>query len=270
MGLPLRRCDVHQFAYFATVLKIRQLIRGVRLPLSGLLLVLVVVFAETRQAEKVCQNIVIGIAGEEEQQFIEKEALLRRITAHAKTPILGTPLQTLEVRSIESVVKAHNFVREGIAYKTWRGDLKIAITPRRPIARIIYPHQQSQYIDEDGTLLALSDRYTARVILVEIERPGTQKNLKEHTHGAALLALLNYIDRDPFWRAQIVYMHVNEKGKITMHTQIGGQRIEFGLPEAKEKKLTKLKLFYKKIVPYKGWNAYKRVNIEFDNQIVCE
>ena len=86
---------------------------------------LVIVFAENRQAEKTCQNIVITITGKEEQQFIEKEALLQRLTANV--PILGRPLQTLETRSIESIVKAHNFVREGIAYKTWKGDLKIAI-----------------------------------------------------------------------------------------------------------------------------------------------
>jgi cell division protein FtsQ len=252
------------------VLKIRQLIKGVRLPLGGLLLALVIVFAETRYAEKTCQNIIITIAGKEEQQFITKEALLQRLTANAKEPILGTPLQTLETRSIESIVKAHNFVREGIVYKTWQGDLKIAIIPRRPIARIIYPHQQSKYIDEDGTLLVLSDQYTARVIVLETEQLGVQKHLTEHVHGTGLLALLNYIDRDPFWRAQIVYMHINERGKITMHTQISRQRIEFGLPEATEEKLAKLKLFYKQIVPYKGWNTYKRVNIEFDNQIVCE
>jgi cell division protein FtsQ len=176
----------------------------------------------------------------------------------------------LKTRSIESILKTNNFVREGVAYKNWKGDLKIEILPRRPIARIIYPYQQSQYVDEDGTLFPLSGRYTARALLVETRQHSVEKSLKKHAHGTALLALLNHIDRDPFWRAQIAYVCINEKGKIVMHTQIGKQRVEFGPPEAIEKKLAKLELFYKQIVPYKGWNTYKRVNVEFDNQIVCE
>ena len=211
------------------------------------------------------------IAGEEEQQFVDKEDLLKRLTANTTPPILGASLQALEALKIENIVKNDDFVRTGIAYKSWKGDLKIEIIPRRPIARIIYPNHQSQYVDEDGTLLPLSDQYTARVLLVEAERlRGVKKNLREHAYGTALLALLNYIERDPFWRAQIVYMGIDEEGKIVMHTQIGQQRVEFGFPEAMEEKLAKLKLFYKQIVPCKGWNTYKRVNVEFDNQIVCE
>ena len=230
-----------------------------------------IVFAEARQAGRTCQDIVIMIADQEQQQFVDKQDLLVQLTVNTPMPILGTPLQALKTQHIEDIVKKNNFIRKGVAYKTWQGVLKIAIIPRRPIARIIYPHQQSQYLDEDGTLLPLSDRYTARVLLVEsAPLRGAKENLREHDDSASLLALLNYIDRDPFWRAQISYMHINEKGKVTMYMQIGKQCVEFGTPEAIKEKLTKLYLFYQQIAPYKGWNAYKRVNVEFDNQIVCE
>ncbi|MEL6358543.1 MAG: cell division protein FtsQ, partial [Bacteroidota bacterium] len=124
---------------------------------------------------------------------------------------------------------------------------------------------------EGGALLPLSDQHTARVLLIEAENWSKgSKNLREHADGAALLTLLNYIDQDPLWRAQIAYLHVNEKGKVTMTTQVSKQRIEFGRPEVIDKKFAKLRLFYKQVIPYKGWNTYKRVNLEFDNQIVCE
>lgn len=253
------------------MLKFRQFIQGLGLLLSTVLLVGAIVFAETRQASRTCQGIEITIAGGASQQFVEKKDLLQRLTATTSRPIIGAPLQGLVTRSIENTIKSNNFVREGIAYKNWRGVLKIAILPRRPIARILYPHQQSQYIDEDGTLLPLSAQHTARVMLVEAQKLlGVSKNLSEHPYGAALLALFNYIDQDTFWRAQIAHMRIDEKGKLIMNTQVSKQRIEFGLPEAIEKKLAKLKLFYQQIIPYKGWNTYKRVNLEFDNQIVCE
>ena len=254
------------------MLKIPQFIKGVKLLLGSVLLVLAIVFSETRQAGRTCKNIVITIVGTAGEKFIEKRDVLQLLTANTTTPICDAPLQKLDTRRIENIVKTHNFVREGIAYKSWKGYLKITILPRRPIARIIYPNHKSQYVDEDGTLLPLSDQYTARVLLVEVEQllRGIKQNLREHAYGVVLLALLNYIDCDPFWRAQIAYMHIDAKGKIFMHTQISKQRVEFGFPEAVGEKLVKLKLFYKQIIPYKGWNTYKRVNIEFDNQIVCE
>jgi len=249
----------------------RQLITGVRLLLSSVLLVSAIVFAEARQAGRTCQEVVIMVADQEQQRFVDKQDLLVQLTVNTPVPILGTSMQTLKTRPIEDIVKKNNFVRKEVVYKTWQGALKIAISPRRPIARIIYPNQQSQYIDEDGTLLPLSDRYTARVLLVEAAPlRGVRENLREHAYSASLLALLNYIDRDSFWRAQISHMCISEKGKISMYMQVGKQCIELGTPEAIEEKLAKLALFYKQIIPYKGWNTYKRVNVEFDNQIVCE
>jgi cell division protein FtsQ len=253
------------------VLKIRQLVQVIALLLSSVLLVLAIVFAEAKQAGRTCQSITITMTGKAASQLVDERVLLNQLAAKTTMPIVGAPLQALETQKIENIVKTNDFVRTGIAYKNWKGDLRIEILPRRPVARIIYPCHQSQYVDEDGTLLPLSDQYTARVLLVETEQlRGVKKNLQEHAYGTALLVLLNYIGRDPFWRAQIVYMGIDEEGKIVMHTQIGQQRVEFGFPEATEEKLAKLKLFYKQIVPCKGWNTYKRVNVEFDNQIVCE
>jgi len=235
-------------------------------------LVLVIVFAEVRQAGRTCQDITVTIAREEEQRFVGRQDIYAQLAAHAASPILGASMRSINSRDIETIVKTNIFVHQGIVYKNWKGKLIIVIIPKRPIARIVASDQQSgQYVDEEGMLLPLSDRYTARVPLVDTAPlRGVKKNLKEHAYSAALLVLLNYIACDPFWRAQIVYIRINERGKITMHTQVGKQHIELGAPEAIERKMTQLALFYKQIIPYKGWNAYKRVNIEFDNQIVCE
>lgn len=255
----------------SAMFKIRHLARVIELLLSGGLLVLVIVFAETRQAGRTCQNITVTIAREEEQRFVGKQDVHAQLTAHTAPPILGASIRSINSRRLEDIVKTNIFVQQGVVYKNWQGVLKIVIIPRRPIARIIASDQQRRYIDEEGVLLPLSDRYTARVLLVDVALlQGVKTNLKECSYSASLLALLNYIDRNPFWRAQIAYMRIDEKGKITMRTQIGKQRIELGRPEAIERKLAKLVLFYKQVIPYKGWNTYRRVNIEFDNQIVCE
>ncbi len=227
--------------------------------------------AEREQASRVCQGIELAIANDTNPKLIEKAALLKQLTSSASQPIIGTPLQRLSTRSIENTVASNKFVRDSIVYKTWKGTLKIALFHRRPIARIIYPNQVHKYVDEEGVLLPLSDQRTARVLLVEAESGlDIEKNLTESSYGKALLALLNYIDQNSFWHAQIVHLYLDTQGKIIMSTQVGEQCIELGFPENIGKKLTKLNLFYKQIVPYKGWDTYKRVNLEFEKQIICE
>ena len=54
-----------------------------------------------------------------------------------------------------------------------------------------------------------------------------------------------------------------------MIPQITKQKIYFGNTNDMEIKFKKLELFYKNILPTKGWNYYESVNLKFKNQIVC-
>jgi cell division protein FtsQ len=85
-----------------------------------------------------------------------------------------------------------------------------------------------------------------------------------------MMELLNFIEKDPFWKAQISQMHIDKKGNIKMYTQVSKQVVEFGKPEDIEEKFRNLKIFYKDILPTKGWNSYDRVSVKFKDQIVCE
>jgi cell division protein FtsQ len=82
--------------------------------------------------------------------------------------------------------------------------------------------------------------------------------------------LVRFIEADPFWKAQVAELEISRNGDINMYTQVSKQKIEFGQPEDWEEKFRNLKIFYKKILPAKGWNSYDRVSVKFKNQIVCE
>jgi cell division protein FtsQ len=153
------------------------------------------------------------------------------------------------------------------------GNLNVTIKQNRPIARIIQSNSyQDVYIDAEGNILPLSERYTARVIPItrSATAPALTKGFFQDSTGSQYLALLHYIEQDPFWKAQLAGMHIDAKGRVSFLPQVGNQTIEFGKPVEIEKKFKKLLVFYAKIMPTIGWDTYKRVNIEFNNQIVCE
>ncbi len=78
------------------------------------------------------------------------------------------------------------------------------------------------------------------------------------------------MEKSPFWKAQIAQAEIAKDGDITLYPQIGRQTIDFGQPENIEDKFKRLDIFFKKILPVKGWNYYQKVSIKYNNQIVCE
>ena len=151
------------------------------------------------------------------------------------------------------------------------GNIQVKVKQNRPIARILR-QEEDVYIDAEGNTLPLSERYTARVI--PITRSGIFKpldnNFFQDSTGKAYLSLLLYIEHNEFWKAQLAQMHIDGKGAVTFLPQVGEHSIEFGKPDHMEAKFKKLMVFYKEVLPVMGWDKYKRVNVAFEDQIICE
>ena len=82
--------------------------------------------------------------------------------------------------------------------------------------------------------------------------------------------LIQFIDQSEYWKKMIAQLTLQSNGNIVMLPQIGDYEIQFGKPEDIENKFKKIDMFFRDILPSKGWDAYKTVNVSFTNQIVCE
>jgi cell division protein FtsQ len=85
-----------------------------------------------------------------------------------------------------------------------------------------------------------------------------------------LMGLIEFITKDKFWNAQITELVVNAADDIQLYQQVGNQLIEFGDAQNIEDKFDRILVFYKEILPKKGWNTYARVSVKYKDQIVCE
>ena len=126
-----------------------------------------------------------------------------------------------------------------------------------------------QYVSEEGRFFPVSMNYSARVPILTGDYFNQNRSLTNNRNRPRL-DLLKQIHDDPFWRAQIVELSVDEKGDVTMWPQMGNHRIEFGPPTELDAKFKKLKLVYTDVLPAKGWDRYSRVNVQYRNQLVCE
>lgn len=229
-------------------------------------------FVEKKNYEKTCISIEVNIRNQYENYFISESDVIDIVTDGGDRRIIGEPIATLNLKKIETDLYQNKFIRNAEVYKDLTGRLMINIDQSRPIARLMSDRGSDRYISNQGEVLPLSKHYTARVLLIDGAYANNTKlsDLNANQHDKNILELLKYIEKDKFWKAQIAQLNIDKSGNIKMYSQVSRQVVEFGKAEEIEEKFKKLKIFYKEILPAKGWNHYNTVNVKYKNQIVCE
>ena len=233
---------------------------------------LLIGFGNKGNDRNVCNKVVITINNQLNNHFIDDNDIMSMITNGYTKVIEGAPYSDINVRELENRVNNNSYVQEAEVYRNLKGNLLVNVVLRRPIARVVQEDGPDAYIAEDGAILPVSDKFSSRVILISgsaSKEIGSLDNIY-NTDYSQLFELINHINVDNFWKAQIAQVVIQDNGEIKLLPQVTKQYIEFGDLNHIENKFSRLKIFYKEILPRKGWNTYSRVNVKYKNQIICE
>lgn len=246
--------------------------RELKIAAAVLVVLVFIAFTERKREEVFVRDVSVKIYNTENNHFLDESDVMRLMQVEMSN-IRGAKAGDLNLKAIERKIRKDPFIKEAELYTDLKGNLIVGVELRRPVARIIRNDGPDGYIAEDGTIMPVSDKFTARVVLLSgpyVRKILQQQNLRQTEEGSKLLDLIDLIREDDFWSAQIAQMDIDAKGRITLLPQIGNQRIEFGKAVNEEMKLKKLMIFYKEVLPATGWNKFRRVNLEFEGQIVAE
>jgi len=246
--------------------------KEVKVTVAVILVSGLIAFSEREISSSVCKDIVVDIENIQENHFLDEADVLKLVESSGES-IRGSSLGRINLKAIEDRIKSDKHILDAELYGDLKGNLLVNVELRRPIARIVQADAPDAYISEDGVIMPVSEKYTARVVLVSgpyVKGLLEREDLNKFEEGEQLLELLHFINADKFWRAQIAQLDINAAGKITILPQMTGQRVEFGKPENIESKFQKLMIFYKEILPQRGWTRYERVNLEYEGQVIAE
>jgi cell division protein FtsQ len=246
--------------------------KEIKVAVSILAISFLIAFSERKQDGLICKDIEIELDNVSENHFLD-EADVMKLVAGSGQPIKGTSLDHINLKAIETKLKYDKHILDAELYGDLKGNLIVNVELRRPIARIVQENAPDAYIAEDGVIMQVSEKYTSRVVLISgayVKTLLESEDLNKLEEGKQLLAMIEFINNDKFWKAQVAQLDINSNGKITMYPQMTGQRVQFGNPENFELKFKKLMIFYKEILPNRGWTRYERVNLEFEGQIIAE
>ncbi len=229
-------------------------------------------FVEKKQSDAVCKAINISIDNQLGNYFVDENDVMKMITNDQDDKIVGEYFSDINLKMLEERLERHAFVYHTDVYEDLRGNLNINVYQTRPIARITHSGYNDKYVNHLGEIIPTSTKYTSRVMLISgyVTKNIEGENLNDSEYGQKLMGLIDYINKNKFWKSMVAQLDIDKKGNISIYTQVSKQLVEFGQPEEVEGKFRKLEIFYNKILPSKGWNSYEKVSVKFKNQIVCE
>lgn len=246
--------------------------RELKIVAAILVVAIFIAFTEHKQTEVAIKDIVVRIENIQNNHFLDESDIMELMQVKLQN-VRGASMDKVRLKEIETKVKMDPFIKNAEMYTDLKGNMIVRVELRRPIARIVRNDGPDGYIAEDGTVMPVSEKFTARVLLISgsyVRKLLRQGNLQKTEEGAQLLSLIRTIREDDFWNAQIAQLDIDSKTRIVMMPQVGDEQIEFGKPENMDVKFKKLKIFYKEILPSVGWNKYERVNLEYEGQLVAE
>lgn len=246
--------------------------KGVKIILVSVLMLSLISFAGRKQETEQVQDIIVKLTNQHDNFFIDENDIQMLMSDNGEQVLLGAYYKDINLKEIENRVKTQKFIQKAEIYKDLKGNLLVNAKLRRPFARILEPGIANGYVALDGTILPTSSKYTSRTVVLSgsYMKEMVKNDLTKTEEGQKIYELLQFIYNDKFWKAQIAQIDISKDMYVKLYPQVTKQIVEFGKPEDIEVKFKKLKAFYQKVLPQKGWNTYSRINLEYKDQVIAE
>jgi cell division protein FtsQ len=249
----------------------------------GLLVLFVLISARKHQAEMQMVSPEIHLEVIDGMTLITKSEI-EDLLMQAGLFNNGIKRSDFDIKSIESFLAQTNEIESVEVFTKLDGEWHIKARLKRPIVRVIDPNNTDFYLDSKGSLMGISPYYRPKVLAVTGMNTlwGNDFEYQEVINNDSLITkyklrdlylISSYVCNDAFYDALIVQIEYTKDLGFILVPRLGNQRIVLGDGFSKEeinRKFLKLTTFYEEVIPYEGWDAYKKVDLRFENQIVAK
>jgi cell division protein FtsQ len=243
-----------------------------------LYLIIIPVFLASSANSRPCGGIVIEISDSSDYHFVTKKQILNLAYGNSSR-IAGKPVKEVSLSAIENRINLLHELKKAEVYISIDGIVHVYLEQRNPVMRVMPGDGGDFFVDEDGVVIRSRNLYNPRLHIVEgnvnissamLNGVSVLDTSIKHSVLRDIYPLVNYINDDNFWSAQIDQIYVDGNDEIDLIPRTGSQVIHLGSTENYEGKLRNLEAFYDKVLPVVGWDKYSVINLEFKDQIVCK
>ncbi len=240
-------------------------------------------FVSKREKHIVAKKLNVSIHNNDENFFLT-ERDIHAYFDERRDLIVSNEYKNIDVPMLEKALNAHPVIENAEVSYDLLGNIKVDVTQRTPVVRIINKDGESYYIDSQSKPMPLNDNYTARVLVAngEIFEPYARrfqftvnqikknKLFSEVSLLDDILDVATYINKDSSLTTLIQQIYINKDKEIELFPAIGNHRIVFGDAQNLNEKFNKLKLFYTEgLNKSDAWTKYAIINLKYKNLVVC-
>lgn len=257
----------------------KKVLKYVLIVLCGALLaaVLVVSILAGKDAREglVCKGLEIVILDSLENSFVSK-ADIRKYLDREYGRYVGETLDSIDLVKVEKIIDGRSAVKKSQAFVTKDSILRVEVTQRKPVVRF-QKKDGGFYADAEGYIFPLQANYASHVQIIDGDIPlaansgykGAIENPREKEWFMDVMNVVNFIDGSKVWKGKIVQIHVEKNGELVLVPRKGNEVFRFGQPKGIAEKFGKMEMYYSHIIPEKGSEAYRSIDVRFTDQIVC-
>ena len=231
------------------------------LAFAGYLVYSAVAMTDRHEDIRICRGIDLHISDSLDYGLIDGDMVTSLLQERGLDPV-GLSLDRIDIEGIESVLLRHPLVGRAQCYKTAGNMLRINISGKVPLVRVLNNRGQDFYVDSRGEIL------TQHSLAVQL--PVATGYIDRKFASDDLLDVVNAIDRSEFWKAQVEQINVTREGQIELVPRVGDHLLILGTAQDVENKLKRLENFYRKGLDNVGWNKYRSISVAYENQVVCK
>ena len=239
----------------------KRLIQNIILLVLASMLVAGILWARSRKADELCRRVKVEIVNSDSTQFVTEQGVMSEL-AQSGIKVVGKPMWQINAARIEEVLGKSEYLENVECVKARDGQLLIRASQLVPVMRVFDGDDVSYYVNAAGKRMNASAFYHSDV-------PVVQGHFTQRFPPTRLLPLVSYVEHDSLLRTLVTMYTVRDSNNVFLVPSIYGHVVNMGPVEDIENKFEKLKLFYREVMPAKGWETYDTISVKWSHQVVA-
>ena len=219
-----------------------------------------IMWARYKSQGEVCASVEVEVINADSTSFVTPQGVLSDLE-HQGMKFVGKRMADIDASDIEEILGNSPYLEFADIVKCSEGKLLIRVSQLLPVLRV-FDGENSYYVNRAGKRMDASIYYHTDV-------PVVQGHFTNKYPATRLLPLIDYVESDSLLRSLVTMYTVRDSNNIMIVPQISGHVVNMGNASGFENKFAKLLLFYREVMPKRGWNTFDTISVKWDHQIVA-
>ena len=219
-----------------------------------------VLWARSKTGDEVCTRISVEVINGDSTSFVTPQGVLNDLKGQG-IEVVGKTMGDINASELEEALKHSPYLEDADIVKCQDGLLLVRVSQLVPVLRV-FDGDKSYYVNRAGKRMAANAYYHCDV-------PVIQGHFTTKYPPTRLIPLIDYVEKDSLLHSLVTMYCVRDTNNIIIVPDISGHVINMGNAQGFENKFAKLKLFYNRVMPQRGWNTFDTISVKWNHQIVA-